>query len=96
MSAVFENPLTMTEYENPLTCDPDPEETALKIRGLLSLVEFVLAEEMASTEDNAKRADRMYGAELAVQLAVEAINWLGLHEHRKSIAEQPKRLGEAS
>ena len=81
----------MSERMNPLL-DDDPETTALRIRNLLSLVELACSEEIDRRTEHS--TVRMYGCELAVQIANEAIQWPGeINYRRKAGQDNACQLG---
>ena len=74
----------MSDYPDlsPLLAD-DPEDCACQIQSLLSVAELAVNHHMDYQGDPGEQAANLYGAELAIQLAREAVSWLGEMELRQ-------------
>jgi hypothetical protein len=70
--------------KDPLICDSSPEDTALKIRSLLSLVELALSHEVDTGLQEPANKDRMYGCGIAIEIANQAIARLGEFQYHES------------
>ncbi len=80
--------------DNPLLSD-DPETTALRINNLLALAQLACASEIERIDgEDLTGADLMYGSELAIQIAREAVSWLGQVDYRREPTPDPANVSQ--